>query len=192
MKKVEDSIKFTNKTLETILKECESVLDELSIDHYPIDRISFDKLNGFFGKCIPAVNTADNTLFCRIKISSDLKRDGINFTLQDLKSLVMHEVIHTIKDLDRKFYVQQIDTWFPETVDHGEKWNLIANQIMSSFPDYNLLNAKSYDDIFCADLPVIQTYICPSCGHTHTFRNPYKHIRDEHCPFCFVKYNLSK
>jgi len=179
------------RDLDEALEYCVGKVHFLGYKTIPVQKICFSKSKGYLARYRHRFSLdsdgnivkEDSSIF----VNKEVSGENTNFTIQDLRTLVMHEVIHTIiTDQKTKVGNQFVDSG----LSHGNKWNEIARRVMKHFPEYDLFYDKNIDEILDFDKPVKFIYICPSCGNRTSSRRDSLSFfgTGDRCPLCSAKW----
>lgn len=174
--------KFDEEDLWEILKECEEEFDTLNILRYQVDNIRFRNYSASQAACNFTLRQ-DKTINVEIAVRHKIVREEANFSRQDLKNLIMHELIHTVIYDDELPLTPPWEVEIIRPLGHGEEWNRIARLVQEKFPEYDFFDDISDEDIFFPDSPVQFIIRCPNCGAVERYRKTYPRPGTE-CPFC--------
>ena len=183
------------KDLQEAYEYCIGQFKTLGYETIPVYKIWFSKSKTYLARyhhrfsldAAGNIVKEESSIFVNKKVSGE----NTNFTIKDLRTLIMHEVIHTvITDHKIKVGEKMVDPGLP----HGEKWNEIAWNVMKKFPEYDLFYEKNIDEIINFDKPVKFIYVCPSCGNRTNSRRDSLIFYGSHecCPLCFAKWEKIK
>ena len=179
-------LRFSQAELENMVRECQNILRELGYTRMiPCKKVTVNNLKTKEGEClINPINRKGRDEYYQkrgltncdpVNFSAELKFSkkmlmSPYISRQYVKTVVMHETIHTLIDFAK----------------HGEPWNNVAKKVMETHPEFkDLLTTfdASYGDSPNVDTP-IGYHICPKCGARALYYDKKIFESKTHC-YCF-------
>ena len=158
--------------LRLLLSECIKEIQQLNIPIGTIIEIRTRKFNNKFGLC----EEDDDGCF---HITIDERMVLRNIDIKDIKTTIIHEILHTCDDC----------------IEHNEQWIAYAKKIETAYGyGYELMRIHDNDDIFHKEKPIQHKVECPYCHSFGYIRNEKKWNRWMSkggiiCPYCHTLYD---